>query len=140
MSQEPTSPELVELMRDACEAVNRRDFDALLSFHAPDVVVSQRRRPSIEGVAAVRGFIEAWTGAYEEFRYELQEVLDLGSVVTFSVVRLDGRPAGSSGHVGHREGWVVVWVDGLIERHTTYRGTDEGRAAAERLAHSRGGR
>ena len=40
MSQESTTPDLVELMRKAYEAVNRRDFDldAMMSFYAPDAL------------------------------------------------------------------------------------------------------
>jgi hypothetical protein len=42
--------------------------------------------------------------------------------------------------VQQREGWVWVWVDGLITSHTTYpeADIDEARAAAERLAQERG--
>jgi hypothetical protein len=32
---------------------------------------------------------------------------------------------------------VATWVDGMIERFTTYTNIDEGRAAAERLAEER---
>jgi hypothetical protein len=35
-------------------------------------------------------------------------------------------------------GYVVTWIDGKISRFTVYPDIDEARAAAERLAESRG--
>jgi uncharacterized protein (TIGR02246 family) len=136
MSEESTTPDVVELTHRANEAANRRDFDALLSFFAPDAVLdlSHRGMPSVEGVAAIRDFFEDWFQAYEEFAVELEEVHDLGNGVVFAVVRQNARPAGSAGRVRQREGWVLVWVEGLTVRMTTYGDIDEARAAAERLA------
>ena len=37
-----------------------------------------------------------------------------------------------------RNGWVTTWDGGKIVRTTMYTDLDEGRAAAERLAHERG--
>ena len=63
----------------------------------------------------------------------LEEVRDLGNGVVFAVVIQDGRPVGGAGHLRQREGWVFLWVRGLIARLTTSE-IDEARAAAERLA------
>jgi ketosteroid isomerase-like protein len=140
MSQESTTPDLVELVRGAFEAVNRGDLDAVMSLFAPDAVVdlSQRELPSFEGVSAIRGFLEDWIGSYEEFRWELEEVMDVGDGVVFGVVHQNARPTGSAGYVRQRSGWVWVWVEGLVVRLTTYGDIDEARAAAERLAESTG--
>jgi hypothetical protein len=91
-----------------------------------------------EGLPAIRDFWEDWVGAYEEWGAEPEEILDLGSGVTLAVVIQKGRPAGSSGDVHLRYAAVAVWVDGLIVRITNYGEIDEARAAAERLAESRG--
>jgi uncharacterized protein (TIGR02246 family) len=139
MSKESTTPDLVELMGRAFEAANRRDLDAVASSFAEDatfegrVVWDQR-----EGRAAIRSFLEEWFGSYEELEIGLEEVRDLGNGVVFAVVVQNGRPAGSAGHLRQREGWVFVWVRGLIARLTTYE-VDEARAAAERLAQERAG-
>jgi hypothetical protein len=45
--------------------------------------------------------------------------------------------AGIAGHVRQREGWVYVWVGGLIARLTAC-DIDEARAAAEGLTAERG--
>jgi len=58
--------------------------------------------------------------------------------VTIGVIRLSGHPVGSSGRVRLDYASVTEWADGLIARVTHYTDSDEARAAAERLAASRG--
>jgi len=69
--------------------------------------------------------------------FKLEEVHDLGNGVVFGVVLQEARPPGLAGHVRQREGWVYVWVGGLIARLTVL-DIDEARAAADALAESRG--
>jgi len=38
-------------------------------------------------VAAIRGFLEDWLGAYEEYEIEAEEILDLGNGVVLFVIR-----------------------------------------------------
>src|ERR1700730_1126894 len=137
MSEESTTPDLVELMGRTFEAANRRDLDAVASSFAEDAVFDGRAAGALfEGRAAIRRFLEDWFGAYEELEVGLEEVRDLGNGVVFAVVIQNARPAGSAGHLRQREGWVFVWVRGLIARLTTY-DIDEARAAAECLAEER---
>ncbi len=138
-SEESTTPDLVELLRRAFEAANRRDLDAVASSFAPDAVFEGRALGDIfEGRAAIRSFQEEWFGAYEELEVGLEEVRDLGNGVVFAIVTQNGRLVGSTGHVRQREGWVFVWARGLVARAAVYE-VDEARAAAERLAQERGG-
>src|SRR4051794_26721036 len=138
MSEESTTPDLVELMGTALEAVNRLDLDAVASSFAEDATFDGRALGDhFEGRAAIRSFVEEWFGAYEELAYVFEEVRDLGNGVVFAVVVQDGRLAGSAGHLRQREGWIFVWVRGLIARLTISE-VDEARAAAERLAQERG--
>ena len=66
MSQESTTPGLVELMGRLVEAANRRDLDAVMSFYAPDGVWEATGiGASFAGEAAVRGLYEDWLGALE---------------------------------------------------------------------------
>jgi ketosteroid isomerase-like protein len=136
MSREPMTPDLLELVRRQFETVNRGDLDAVMSLWAPDAVLdlSQRELPSCEGVSAIRRFLEDWIGSYEEIEWESEEILDLGNGVVFGVVHQNARPTGSTGSVRQREGWVWVWVEGLVARLTTSGDIDKARAAAERLA------
>jgi len=134
MAEEATSPDLVERVRRQCEAANRRDIGAVMSSFAVDAGFEGRALGDIfEGQAAIRAFVEGWFGMYEELEYKLDEVHDLGNGVVFAVVLQEARPAGIAGHVRQREGWVYVWVGGLIAR-LTVSDIDEARAGAERLA------
>jgi uncharacterized protein (TIGR02246 family) len=141
MSEEPTTPDLVELLGRAFEAANRRDLDAVACSFAEDATFEGRALGDrFEGRAAIRGFLEEWFAAYEDLEFGPEEVRDLGNGVVFAVVVQNGRPAGSAGRAGHlrqREGWILVWVRGLIARLTISE-VDEAHAAAERLAHERG--
>jgi ketosteroid isomerase-like protein len=136
MSKDFTTPDPVELVRKQLEALDRGDFDGVMSSVAEDGVLDGRA-DLIEGRAAIRGFVEEWFSAYEELDYELEEVSDLGGGVVFAVVIQDGRLVGSAGRIRQREGWVYLWVGGSIARLTTS-DVDQARAAAERLAQERG--
>jgi len=138
MAEESTTPDLVELVRRLDEAANRLDFDAAVSFYAPDAVVEGRASGmTFEGRTAIRGFWEDWTVAYEELEGRSEEILDLGNGVVFVVSRASGRPVGSTGRVELRTGIIAAWEEGLIARSTGYDDIDEARAAAERLAQER---
>jgi ketosteroid isomerase-like protein len=134
MSEEST----VERVRRQCEAGNRRDIDAVMSSFAVDAVFEGRALgETFEGQAAIRSFIEGWFGMYEELEFKLEEVHDLGNGVVLAVVLQEARLAGIAGQVQQREGWVYVWVGGLIASLTAS-DIDEARAAAEHLAEERG--
>jgi ketosteroid isomerase-like protein len=137
MTEEFTTPDLVELTRHIRETANRRDFDTVESFYAPNAVYRGTEIGTFEGAAAIRGFFEDYVGCYEAFEVEQEEILDLGNGVVFAVVVQKGRPVGSSGEVRLRYASVTVWTEGLIERQTDYMDIGEARAAAERLAESR---
>jgi uncharacterized protein (TIGR02246 family) len=137
MSEDSTTADLVELVGRAFEAANRRDLDAVASSFAEDATFDGRALGDrFDGRAAIRSFVEEWFATYEELEFGLEEVRDLGNGVVFAVVVQNGRPAGSGGHLRQREGWVFIWVRGLIARLSISE-VDDGRAAAERLAESR---
>jgi ketosteroid isomerase-like protein len=134
-----TTPDLAALTRSTLEAVNRRDFDAMLGYAAPDVVYDTT--PSgfglYEGVPAIREFIEGYWKTFDELRFDLEEFQDLGNCVTFAVNRQQALPVGSTAPIEAREAHVTEWKDGFVVRITVYTDIDEGRAAAERLARER---
>jgi ketosteroid isomerase-like protein len=140
MPEESTTPDLFELTRHRMDAVDRGDTDAMTSFFASDAVydASAMGLEVFEGRAAIRRFFEDWWGNYDVSGIEAEEILDLGNGVTFAVVILKGRPIGSGGEVRFRYAPVTVWRGDAIVREMTYIDIDEARAAAERLAESRG--
>jgi ketosteroid isomerase-like protein len=138
MPEKSTTPDLVELLRRAFEAGNRGDLDALMGFYTADVVLEAAGTGlSFEGRAAVRRFYEDWFSVYKDFESELEEALDLGNGVGFSVLRSRGRPVGSTASAEQCSAWVSTWVEDVIPLVTVYTDIDEARAAAERLAESR---
>ncbi len=140
MSEESTTPDLVELQKRLTDAPGRRDLDAIAAFYAPDGVWDMSRVGVgiFEGLAAARGFWEDWFASYEEYELEAEEIRDIGNGVGFRVLIQKGRPVDSSGEVELRYAAVSVWEDGKVVRMTQYTDIDEALAAAERLAEERG--
>jgi ketosteroid isomerase-like protein len=140
MSEESTTPDLVELNRRSTEAFNRGDLDAVLASYTPDAVwdMGSIGAGVFEGREAIRGFWEDWFGAYEDWEQVIEEERDLGSGVGLAMYRQRGRPAGGRGFVEfHYAAVGILRGDGLFERITLYADVDEARAVAERLAKER---
>jgi ketosteroid isomerase-like protein len=139
MSEDATTPDLVELVRRSFEPPLTRDIDAIMSFYGPDAVwdLSTGGLGVFRGRSAIREFMEDWFRSYDRIEIDLEEVVQLDSRVTFVVPVQKGRLAGSSAEIEIRYGAVIVWEDGLIESVTNYTDIDEARAAAERLAEER---
>jgi ketosteroid isomerase-like protein len=142
MSEESTNPDPVEPARARFfETINRRDLDATVQYYAPDAVMDLTRTlgVALQGREAIRRFLEEWLVGYEAVEYAADEIVDLGNGVEFAVVLQTARPVGTTGTVHLREGFVIVYAQGLIVRQAVYPHTDidEARAAAERLAEER---
>jgi ketosteroid isomerase-like protein len=142
MSEKSTTPDLVERTRRGFDAGSRRDVEAVMSDYGPESVwdMSPVALGAYEGQVAIRRFFEDWWGSYREYRNQVEEILDLGNGVIFSVVRIEGRPVGSDAYTRLRYAGIGEWVEGVIRRTTNYTDIDAARAAAERLAESRGRR
>jgi len=138
MPEQSTTPDLVALTRRTFELASVRDWDALLGFYGPGLVwdMSPLGLGVYETPTAIRGFFEDWTGSYEKYELEAEQVLDLGNGVVLVVALQRGRLPGGSGWVELRYASVVTWAEGLVVRITNYGDLDEVRAAAERLAAS----
>jgi SnoaL-like domain len=133
MSEEPSTPDLVELTRRSIEA---ESIEAALSFYAAGAVwdASHWGMGVFEGQAAVRAFFEDWSGPYADMEWKAEEIRYLGSGVTFALIRQKGRVVGSTASVQLRYAAITEWVEGLIMRNTTYNDIDEAHAAVGRLA------
>ena len=89
------SQENVELLRRFHTAFNRRDLDALLALHDPEVeVVSLRMELEgghpFQGHEGVRSWYESLLDVYPDFGSEIEEVRELGEV-TIARLRQYGR-------------------------------------------------
>jgi ketosteroid isomerase-like protein len=138
LSEQSTTPDLVELVRGILAAANREDWDAILAHYASDAVwdVSEGLG-TFEGPSAIRGFWQDWWSSYERLEIDVQEILDMGNGVVLAAFHIKGVPTGTVAEVQTRMALVYEWEDGVIVRVTSYAPIDAGRAAAERLAESR---
>jgi len=139
MAEEPTTSVLAELARRFCDCLERRDYDAALSFFDLNPVwdMSEMGMGIFEGRVPVRGLLEDWNGSYDEWEIELENLLDVGNGVVYAAVTERARPTGSTGRVQLRYAAVVLFAENLIAHAKTYPGIEEARAAAERLARER---
>jgi ketosteroid isomerase-like protein len=140
MPEESTTPDLVELNRRAIESAARRDWDSAMVSYGPDSVwdTSPMGMGTYRGVPTIRSNMEEWYSLYDETEVEIEENVDLGNGVVFAVALQHARPVGSNAYVEFRFASITEWTDGLIARVTPYTDIGEARAAAERLAESRG--
>jgi ketosteroid isomerase-like protein len=140
MPEESTTPDLVEMTRGGLQA-GLGDLDAGMRFFSRSAVWEVPvLGASLAGPTAIRSFLEDWFAAFDQFEIKLEEILDLGNGVVFALARTDALPLGGAGRARLQEVfvYVVTWVDRKIARVTVYNDVDEARAAAERLAESRG--
>ena len=141
MSEESATPGPVEATRNWLEAMDRNwDLDAVMRFFAPDVVwdLSVTALGTLEGAAAVRGFIESWWVTWEDHHHYVEEIRDFGHGVVYVQLWEDGRLAGTSTPVEQRNTAVHEWAHGKVVRITSFGEPRDARAAAERLAEERG--
>jgi ketosteroid isomerase-like protein len=139
MTEESTTPDLAERVREIFAAASRRDWDAIISLHLPGSVwdASRFEMGTFEGPEATRRLFEDWIDAYEDWQIELEEVVDLGNGIVFAINRQMARLPGSAAYLQARDALVFQWKQGMIGRVTGYPDIDEARAAAERLAEER---
>jgi ketosteroid isomerase-like protein len=138
MSEDSATPSPVELVRSLFVAAQRRDFDAITGVLRHDAVFeSVALGLRLEGDAAIRGFLEEWIGAYDEFDFEINELVELAPGIVFAASRSEARLPGSAAVIRQTTASVFVFVHALIGRAMGYLDVDEGRAAAERLGEER---
>jgi len=120
------SEENVGMARKAVDALNRRDFDALLASLSPDVVWEALEGVSgigelYRGRAGVREWIELMSENVEEgVHTEIEQITDLGDDRVFIAVVLTARRRSTGVPFEYRT-WQIVWfADGLIARRQAF--------------------
>ncbi|HMD55913.1 MAG TPA: nuclear transport factor 2 family protein [Solirubrobacteraceae bacterium] len=121
------SHENVELVRAGYEEANRLGEPAWW-FLAPDIEWHTRADlPDSEvyrGHDAVRALFQEWTNAFEDARFDIQDVLDRGDYVVVPTV-LRGRIRGSADEVAMPETHVLKIRDGMAVELREYATLDE---------------
>lgn len=109
------------------EALNRQDFKAaLLNYHAEVEFRPPRQlagagiaEPSYRGHAGYMRFMSDWLSAWGTFRFEPQELIDLGDRVVV-LAKLAARGGGSGAAVDQSFAGVYDSKDGRIIRQQDY--------------------
>ena len=125
----------IETIRQAGEAMNRGDVDAVVALTHSDVVFEPLRSPvsgAYVGHDGMRQYMADTAETFDSFHLETTEVRDLGDdrVLIFGTMRARAKlggletEAGSAGIATFRDGRLVHWKD--------YGDRDAALAAAER--------
>lgn len=119
------SEDNVELVRGVFEAHDRRDWDAVYSFYAPDIVWEDIDGiwgdwGTARGVDGVRAAWRRWLGVLERPTFAAEEFRDAGDQVLVRV-RMSGR--GRESGVDVEQVITMLWTvrAGRIQRVRVYR-------------------
>jgi ketosteroid isomerase-like protein len=114
------SQENVEIVRRHMEAFGSGDYAAALGAYHPEVVCDATVRPEgriYRGRDGVAEAIRVWGGTWEDWTWEIEELIDAGDRVLM-VVRESGRGKGSRVDVVQQTFWVFRLRDGEIVHAT----------------------
>ena len=110
----------VRTVIEGYEAFNRGDFDASMSFFAPDVewrVLGQLPDARVyRGHGEVLAFFAMWRESFEGFRIEIEQTFDAGErVIALVAVSGEGRGSGAAVRTPtHAQIWT--FQDDLVTR------------------------
>jgi hypothetical protein len=135
MTEEPTTPDPVELTHRAYGFLNRRDLDALVDLLSPTCVydLSRWELGVYAGAETIRAFADEWLGTLHEYGVAVDEMEHLGDGVVY-VAQVGDRARTPHDFIELPSSVVAIWEGGLLVHLTVYADPDEARAAAERLA------
>jgi len=116
------SEENVEVAKRANAAFNRRDVDAALAFFAPeaelrDLANAPDQDRVVKGIDAIREVWTLWSGAFDQFRAEVEEWTDAGDAV-IGAVHWQGRGKASGMSIDVRQFDLYEFSAGKIVRAT----------------------
>jgi ketosteroid isomerase-like protein len=115
------SRENVEIVRRVCEAFAEGDSDTVFALVDPEVewdfsnVDTWPEERVYRGYDAIAQFFDVWTREWDDYSFEVEEILDAGDKVV-AVVRDEGRGKSSGIKLErwHAEVWTVR--DGKVVR------------------------
>ena len=130
------SKENVGVVQAATDAFARDGVDGWLEYFTDDVDYRAAEgaiddRGPIHGKDALRAYAEDWTEMFDDVRFEPVEVIDAGDDTVIAVVRISGRPKGTSAEaLTLSVAGVNTIRDGKIARSREYWTREEALEAA----------
>jgi ketosteroid isomerase-like protein len=124
----------VELVRQAMEAWNREDIEALIPLSDPEVefvsIFADMEGRTYRGYEGLRQYFADMNDVWAVFHREIEEIRDAGSDQVVVFFRLQGTARASSVPVDERVTTVFRLRDGLLHRMVVYRDREEALKAA----------
>ena len=118
--------------QQAAEALNRRDLEAAFSVYHPDVesIFDQRMvtlglEPVYRGRKARVDVQRRWNAEWGEWRFEPEELIDLGDSRLLAVGRLAGSGLSSGAGVDHDCAFLATLAAGRVIREQVFLDRDE---------------
>jgi ketosteroid isomerase-like protein len=130
------SKENVGVVQAAADAFARDGVDGWLEYFTDDVDYRAAEgeiddRGPIHGKDALRAYAEDWTEMFDDVRFEPVEVIDAGDDTVIAVMRISGRPKGTSAEaLTLSVAGVSTIRDGKIARGREYWTREEALEAA----------
>lgn len=126
------SEQSIAIVRATIDAINRRDWDTALQHASPDFEYDLTRTVSplagVHSLAQARRVIEEFLSPWEDYRYEVHEVIEAGDhVVTPFTTHFRGRDGLD---VEAHATWVWTIRGGALMRVCLYQDRDEALEAA----------
>jgi ketosteroid isomerase-like protein len=122
----------VEIVRRHIDAYGSGDYEAALAAYHRDVVCDATVRPEgrvYRGREGVAEAIRVWAGTWNDWRWEIEELIDAGDRVLM-VVREFGRGKASAVDVVQQTFWVYRLRGGQIVHATVFVDRDKALRAA----------
>jgi ketosteroid isomerase-like protein len=115
------------------EASNRGDWDAVFELLDPDIEWGYQpahpELPSFRGHDGVRDFLSLWADAWDEYRFEPEEFVEVGDSVVVGG-RECGRPKGGEEEIDQEVYAVWTLRDGKAVRYRLFTRRSEAMLAA----------
>jgi ketosteroid isomerase-like protein len=115
------SRENVEIVRRVCEAFAGGDLDTVFALVAPEIewdfshVDTWLEERVYRGYDGVAEFFGIWTGEWEDYRFEVEEVVDAGDKAV-AIIRDEGRGKSSGIKLERRHAEVWTIREGRVVR------------------------
>ena len=125
LSEEPTSPENLEVVRQLAAAVRRRDLPQLLKLTDPQVewrsfLAALAEGGEYRGHDGIRKYLSDLDDAFETFRTDIDDLLGVGDlVIGVGHIRFCGKESGVETEAP--VGWVFKLRDGKLLRVRAFR-------------------
>jgi ketosteroid isomerase-like protein len=120
MSQENVEKGNVETVNRVVEAFNTSGLDAALAYvhpelawHAPPEWLEE---PVYRGREGLRQLAESWGQNFDEYRLDLERVVDLGGNRALALLVQRGETKAGGNPMQLAIGWIVEVVDGQLAR------------------------